>query len=219
MEIWILSLTNRLIVEATEALDSYDTVSAITKIQDFVNDLSTWYIRRSRDRVGHSAEDDTDKKLFYETTFAVLATLSKLFSPIAPFISEEIFKNLTGKDSVHLADWPDYDSSLIDEDLENEMETGRGLVSQVHMMRKTNDVPIKIPLKAMSYSGPNQLSEEILNVLKSEMNVQDLKFDKKVNSNTVKRNIDLKNKIEFGGKKKGIFFFNFFFRHFFFNRF
>ncbi|OGH18787.1 MAG: hypothetical protein A2868_03010, partial [Candidatus Levybacteria bacterium RIFCSPHIGHO2_01_FULL_40_15b] len=201
---WILSLTNRLIAEVTEALDNYDTVAAIIRIQEFVDNLSTWYIRRSRDRVGSSAEDDTDKKLFYETTFAVLATLSKIFAPIAPFISEEIFKNLTGENSVHLADWPDYDRSLIDEDLENEMKTGRELASQVHMIRKTNSVPIRIPLKVMSYSGPNQLSEEILNVVKDEMNVQDLRFDKKANIYTVEGDINLKNQDQVAGETRDI---------------
>src|SRR4029079_10985196 len=105
---WILSSLEVLKADVTKSLDGYDTVAAIDAIKAFVTDFSTWYIRRSRDRVGPSATDQADKEAFYETTYIVLTTITKLFAPIAPFITEEIYRNITGEESVHLADWPHF---------------------------------------------------------------------------------------------------------------
>ncbi len=173
---WILSLTNRLIKDITRALDSYDTVSAITKIQEFVSDFSTWYIRRSRDRVGPSAENEKDKAAFYTTCYKVLITVSKLLAPITPFVSEEVYRNLTGEESVHLADWPQSKDELIDEDLEKQMHDGRLLASGFHELRKENNIRLKIPLLKLSYIGPRELSSEVLKIVSAETNVKNIDF-------------------------------------------
>ncbi|OGH16751.1 MAG: isoleucine--tRNA ligase [Candidatus Levybacteria bacterium RIFCSPHIGHO2_02_FULL_40_18] len=179
---WVISLTNRLIIEVTEALDSYDTVSAITKIQDFVNNLSTWYIRRSRDRVGLSAENREDKELFYETTFETLSILSKLFAPIAPLISEEIFRNLTGEESVHLVDWPKPIYDLVDKDLEQRMTDGMAVTTIILARRKAARVAVRIPLRKLSYFGPRELTGEVLKIVLDEVNVYELNFEGKEKS-------------------------------------
>jgi len=176
---WIRSLLHNLIKNVTHDLDSYDTVSAISKLQDFVNDFSTWYIRRSRDRVGPAAETEEDKQAFYNTCFEVLTSVSRLLAPVTPFISEEIYKNLTGEESVHLASWPVIDDELIDASLESEMKIGIELSSIIHMRRKTNNISVKVPLKTLSYQSPSELSEEVLRVVRGEVNVYELKFDKK----------------------------------------
>src|SRR5882724_10082132 len=105
---WILALLNKTVERVSKSLDTYDTITAIDTLKSFVSDLSTWYIRRSRDRVGPSATDQNDKEACYQTTYTVLLTLCKLFAPIAPFLSESIYTNLTEEESVHLADWPSY---------------------------------------------------------------------------------------------------------------
>ncbi|MBI4091753.1 MAG: isoleucine--tRNA ligase [Candidatus Levybacteria bacterium] len=170
---WILSLTNRLIIEVTGALDSYDTVSAISKIQEFVNNLSTWYIRRSRDRVGPSAEDNGDKNLFYETIVEVLITLSKLFAPIAPFISEEIFRNLTCEESVHLTDWPEAEKSLINKEIEENMTYSRKLVEQVHTHRKEQGIRVRQPLNSLATISPvNFNTVGTASLIQDEVNVK-----------------------------------------------
>jgi isoleucyl-tRNA synthetase len=196
LDAWILSLLSNLTLSLTSDLDSYDTVSAISKIEEFINKFSTWFIRRSRDRVGPSSENAEDKQACYSACYEVLVTLSKLLAPIAPFISDEIFRNLTGKESVHLEDWPKPNINLINPDLEAEMKQGVALASVLNAFRKTNHISAKIPFKELKYSGPIEISPEILQIVKEEGNVYDLiysnnkdEFD--VYGNTNDSNLDL----------------------------
>lgn len=177
---WILSRLNGLTGEMSRNLDSYNTVGAINGYKRFVDEFSTWYIRRSRDRVGPSSEDENDKNDFYSTCSNVLITLCKLIAPITPFISEAIFRNLTDKESVHLEDWPQIDTALVDLKLEEEMDYGQELASAINSARKQQGIKVKIPFRKLSYSGPRDLSEDILEIVKAEGNVYELKFvDKK----------------------------------------
>jgi isoleucyl-tRNA synthetase len=174
---WILSRLHGLINTVTVRLEEFDTVDTIVHLQKFINDFSTWYIRRSRDRVGPSAENEEDKNEFYSTTYTVLTTLSQLLAPIIPFLSEEIYRNLTGEDSVHLTNWPKANSQLIKADLEKEMHDGMNIASILLMRRKTSNVPVKIPLKKLTYKGPSKLSEEVCKVVQDEVNVKTLVYD------------------------------------------
>lgn len=179
LDAWILSLTHKLIRDITKSLDEYDTMGAVSKVDNFVNSLSTWYIRRSRDRVGPTAEDKSDKEAFYETTFEVLILLTKVLAPIVPFISEEIYRNLTGEESVHLADWPTFDESLIDEELEKEMINAQAVASVIQMRRKTNNLPISVPLLKVSYTGPVDMGEDVKKIVREEINVDELIYSGK----------------------------------------
>ncbi|RJQ26867.1 isoleucine--tRNA ligase [Candidatus Parcubacteria bacterium] len=176
---WILSLVNKLIKEVTIDLDNYDTVSAIERLKKFVDHLSSWYIRRSRNRVGPSAQDPEDKIAFYETTYQVLIILSQLLAPIIPFLSEDIYGNLTGKESVHLSSWPKSDESLIDKKLEKEMQSAIELVSIIHGARKMEGVKVRIPIKQLKYKGPSSFSKEIEKVVLDEVNVYELDYEGK----------------------------------------
>ncbi|HVZ66910.1 MAG TPA: isoleucine--tRNA ligase [Patescibacteria group bacterium] len=190
---WILSLSNKLTQEVTDSLDSYDSVASVSKISDFITLFSTWYIRRSRDRVGPTAINQEDKEMFYQTTYGVLVSLTKLIAPFAPFISEEIFRNLTGEESVHLAYWPEFNEDLINPKLERDMKNAMEVVSAIHMRRKTNNVPVRIPIKLLSYEGPEELSNEVLEVVRGEVNVYDLKYaGKKDMFNSVGEDSELK---------------------------
>ena len=112
---WILSKYNRLIKDVVFEMDQYDHMKAVRKIQYFVNeDLSNWYIRRARRRF-YDTEMTEDKKSVYKTTFEVLVGVSKLMAPFAPFLSDEMYKNLTGEPSVHLADFPTAEEALMDD--------------------------------------------------------------------------------------------------------
>ncbi len=193
---WILSLLNKLVLNTTKVLDKYDTFAAIGYIQRFVDDFSTWYVRRSRDRVGPSAENNKDKQDFYNTSHTVLVTLAKLLAPITPFIAEEIFISLTGKESVHLENWPEEDRSLINESLEKEMVEGRQVTEAAHGLRKEAKIKVRIPIRKMTYSGPSELSKDVLEIVKAEINVYELNFDKKsdnysVSGKTSDDNLDL----------------------------
>jgi len=173
---WILSLLNNLIKNVTKDLEGYDTVGAVNHVQDFVNSMSTWYIRRSRDRVGASVEDKNDKNSFYSTTYVVLTTLTKVMAPLTPFISEAIFKNLSGRLSVHLEQWPVAIESIIDNKLEEEMAHAQNLASVLNAFRKQAGVKVKIPFKTLSYKGPIELSAQILEIVREEVNVEELLY-------------------------------------------
>lgn len=176
---WIISRLNNTNKIVTQNLKKFNTQKASLSIESFVNDLSLWYIRRSRDRVGISAEDESDKNAFYETTHKVLVTLSKLLAPFTPFIAEEMYLNLTRDvESVHLADWPDFNEDLVDKELEIEMVKARELVEIGHAQRKQSGVKVRIPLKIGNYSGPLEFRTEVLEVIKGELNIEDLRFQR-----------------------------------------
>lgn len=193
LDTWIVSLLHNLTKQVTSDLDSYNPVSAIAKLQDFVTDFSTWYIRRSRDRVGPSAEDKQDKEAFYNTCYTVLTTLCKLLAPITPFIAEEIYRNLTNAESVHLADWPEADKTLIHNGLEAEMKVAMRVASQINAYRKDKNIKAKIPIRKVTYNAPQELSDMVLSVVKDEGNVYELVFGNKSQDYTIEANADESN--------------------------
>ncbi|QQG40469.1 MAG: isoleucine--tRNA ligase [Candidatus Levyibacteriota bacterium] len=203
---WIVSLLQKLIKEITDALEKYDTILAIKEAEGFVGDLSTWYIRRSRDRVGAAVENSKDKRAFYETTYYVLTTLCKLLAPIMPFITEEMYKNLTGEESVHLSDWPRTDQRLKikDQRIEIEMEQGIQLASKVHALRKQTNIKVRIPLRKLSYKGPEELIKEVKKVVLDEVNVYELVYAGKSDNYEVSGDTSQKNQDIEAGKARDI---------------
>jgi isoleucyl-tRNA synthetase len=181
---WILSLLNRLTKEVTGSLDSFDTVTAISKLQKFVTEFSTWYLRRSRDRVGPTAENEEDKNVFYETTYEVLTTLCKLLGPITPFFAESIYRNLTDEESVHLTDWPKANEEVIDDRLIDSMEHVRYLVELIHSERKAQQIKLKQPLNKVDILGSDcdisaeteDIYKQLLEILKLETNIKHIEF-------------------------------------------
>lgn len=178
---WIVSLLNSLVDDVTKSLDTYDTVTAIDLLQKFINDFSTWYIRRSRDRVGPSADNESDKKAFYQTTRKVLITLCKLFAPLTPFIAESMYRNLTTEESVHLADWPLTDKNLKDEALNAKMNLARQMVQEGHAKRKLEGIGVKDPIKELMWESDvdyKLLTDEtgIMGVVLDELNVYAVKI-------------------------------------------
>ena len=122
-------------------------MKAVRKIQDFViEDMSNWYIRRARRRFW-AEELDEDKKSVYATTYEVLVGLSQLIAPFAPFISEEIYQNLTGEESVHLSFFPKADEDLIDEKAEERMDLVRTLVGLGRGTREKERIKVRQPLE------------------------------------------------------------------------
>jgi isoleucyl-tRNA synthetase len=190
---WIMSLLNGLTRTITQDFENFDSVTAIAHLQSYVDKLSTWYIRRSRDRVGFSAENQDDKNNFYSTAYTVLTTLTKLAAPLIPFITEEIYRNLTGEESVHLTDWPETDMKFINIELEEEMEHAIQLVSIIHEFRKNASIKVKIPVKKLSYSGVEEFSGDVLAVIREETNVYELEFVKNAKEFTVTGDTSEKN--------------------------
>ena len=185
LDTWILSLLHGLIKDVTDSLESYDTVKAIDLLQRFISEFSTWYIRRSRDRVGHSADDDLDKDAFYATTHEVLVILAKLMAPITPFLTESIFKNLTDKESVHLEVWPSCDNNLINTSLNERMHLARELVQEGHAKRKLEGWGVKEPKKELQLESTVDYSsiredEELKKLVLDELNAYRVFVDDKL---------------------------------------
>lgn len=178
---WVLSALHTLIRDVTYALENYDVLGATRPIEVFVDQLSNWFLRRSRRRFWKS-ESDGDKFAAYATLYEALVTLSKLLAPTMPFMAEELFQNLVAgvsKDSevsVHLAHWPEFDSSLIDENLNREMDLVMKLASVGHAARNKANRKVRQPLSEAAFSVGNveerQVIDKYADILEDELNVK-----------------------------------------------
>lgn len=181
LDTWISTVLNTLTGNVTKALDTYDTVAAIDAIKAFVTDFSTWYVRRSRDRVGPSADNQEDKEAFYTTTYEVLTTLCKLMAPIAPFISEEIYRNLTDEESVHLTDFPAAKKGSKDNSLLEQMTYVRKIVELGLAARKEQQIKVKQPLAKITVLTDMDgvsLSDELNALILAELNIKAIEYKK-----------------------------------------
>jgi isoleucyl-tRNA synthetase len=168
IDLWIISKTNELIKDAEESLKSYDTIKACSSIRSFVDDLSTWYVRRNRDRFN---EGDSDAKT---TLKYALENLSKVIAPIMPFIAEIIYKNLSNKESVHLQEWPKFDNK-INKKINEDMQLTREMVSLALKERDVAKISLKQPLAKLTISGV-KLSENFISLIKEEVNVKEVQI-------------------------------------------
>ena len=175
---WLLSKYNKLVKVVTDAFDKFDLNIVVKEITNFVSeDLSNWYIRRNRNRFW-SSELDNSKKSVYITTYEVLTGLCKLCAPVIPFTTEEIYKDLTGEESVHLADYPVCNESLIDEKLEEKMDLVRNLISLGRNVREENKVKVRQPISEVVLDGKNKdILKDLVDLIKEELNVKEVVFE------------------------------------------
>lgn len=176
---WILSKYNRLVADVTEYMDQYDHMKTVRAITDFVaEDLSNWYIRRARRRF-YAEEMTEDKKSVYATTYEVLVGVSKLIAPIAPFISDEIYTNLTGEETVHVAYFPKADMSLVDEGVEKRMDLVRALVTLGRGTREKERIKVRQPLSEVLVDGKyEEIISDLTPLIMEELNVKKVVFEK-----------------------------------------
>ncbi len=174
---WIISKYNSLVKNVTKYYDEFDLNKVVKALTNFVSeDLSNWYIRRNRDRFW-SSELNSSKKGVYYTTHQVLVGITKLLAPISPFLSEEMYINLTDEYSVHTADFPKYDQDLIDPSLEEKMDLVRTLISLGRMVREENKVKVKQPLSEILLPiNTKKLIGDLTNLIKEELNVKNIIF-------------------------------------------
>ncbi|MBQ3924041.1 MAG: isoleucine--tRNA ligase [Firmicutes bacterium] len=174
---WILSKYNRLVETVTYEMDHYDHMKTVRAIQDFVTeDLSNWYIRRARRRFWGSEMTD-DKKAVYKTTYEVLVGISKLMAPIACFLADEMYTNLTGEYSVHLADFPVADKDMIDVAAEDRMDTLRTIVSLGRGAREKEKLKVRQPLSAMLLDRSlEETVGDLAPLMMDELNVKEVQF-------------------------------------------
>lgn len=170
LDIWVLSRLHQLIAEVDKHMQAYDLPNATKPILEFVEDASNWYVRRSRKRFWKS-EDDADKKMAYATLHYILVQLAKVMAPFTPFLSEELYRNLTGEESVHLTDFPE--AGHVNELLIDEMYYVRTMINLGLKGRAEQGVKVRQPLPGPIIKTKRQLSHQYLkSVLEEELNVK-----------------------------------------------
>lgn len=169
---WITSEMELLIDNVTKSMESNNLLKASRQFPVFIDNLSNWYIRRSRKRFWKS-ENDQDKNSAYQTLYDVLITLTKLMAPFCPFITDDIYRNLTGQESVHLTDYPVSNPGRIDQQLVNSMNRVREIVLKALAIRNEAKIKVRQPLKSLSYNG-EKLNEELEGIIADEVNVKNL---------------------------------------------
>jgi len=178
---WIFSKLNSSINKITNHLDApaYESDKAVEEAEKFViNDLSNWYVRRIRGRVGPTVPNSKDKKQAYQTLWTVLVVYSKVLAPMIPFITDEIYTNLTGELSVHLTNWPGCREDLINKDIEKQMDVARKIVEAVFAIRKEKNIKVRQPLQVLTCKLDTQLDPRIEEVILGEVNVKNLEYNK-----------------------------------------
>ena len=173
---WMISELHMLIRDVNAAMEKYELNTASRLFPKFIDNLSNWYIRRSRKRFWKS-EDDADKESAYQTLHTVLVELSKLMAPFTPFIAEEIYKNLTGQESVHLADFPVADDDLINQKLNENMAEVRTFVNTGLKLRAEAGIKVRQPLRSLCITDVI-LDDELVKILEEEVNVKEIICDK-----------------------------------------
>ena len=172
---WIIARLNQLIENSTTNLDNYKLLEPVRAMREFVDDLSTWYVRRSRDRI---KDDENDAK---QTLYFVLKTFAKLIAPFAPFAAEDIWqklKNDKDAESVHLTQWPNYQE--FDKNSINKMQHIRDIVTLGLDARQKNGVKVRQPLNSITVADAfeNDFSDEDKEIIKNELNIKEILFGK-----------------------------------------
>ncbi len=180
---WIVARLNEVIQRVNVSFGNYDAYTATSAIQEFLEDLTNWYIRRSRRRFWRS-EQDADKDAAYATLYHVLTTLIKVLAPITPFVTEVMYQNLvrgvdeTAPESVHHTTWPEVDEAAIDRELLEQMALARQIAGLGLSARGSANIKVRQPLAralvhAHSAAG---LSDELKEIVVDELNVKVLEF-------------------------------------------
>lgn len=169
MDRWILGELDTTVTEVTDALESFDALRATTRLGAFIDDLSNWYVRRSRPRFWKSNDHNA-----YATLYHCLVVTNELLAPFCPFLAEDIWTSLTGELSVHAADWPTT-QGVLEENLAEEMEAARRLVVLGRSARTDAKIKVRQPLRRALLLHPGvTLSEEIKQEIADELNVKSL---------------------------------------------
>ena len=169
---WLISELNTLTREVSQGFDEYKLARATKPIVKFMDNLTNWYIRRSRKRFWKS-ENDGDKLQAYETLNYVLVETTKVLAPFMPFISEYMYKNLTKDESVHLTDFPVFDGSKIDEKLNWDTDTIQKIITLGLAWRANNKIRVRQPLQSISVT--EKFDDFFVDILKEELNVKEVK--------------------------------------------
>src|SRR6184192_675469 len=176
---WLLAELAVTIADVEKAMEAYDPPTAARRLEAFVLDLSTWYVRRSRRRFWKS-ESDADKRSAYQTLYQVLVTVSQLLAPFMPFVSETVYQNLAAgrqgqPESVHLCDWPVAGTEWRDDELRQQMSVVRRLVATGLAARNTAGIKVRQPLRAVTIAE-RPLDPGLEAILLEELNIKAARY-------------------------------------------
>ena len=203
---WIVSKMDHLISVVEFNLDKYDVAKSVLVVEDFfINDLSLWYVRRSRKRFHPSLESSgqADKEEAIKTLYYVLLNTAKIIAPILPFFAEHMYQQLRSQnmpESIHLCDWPK-SGNQTDLDLEQKMDEARNVVTLALAERSAKGIKVRQPLAKLKVKSSKfkVLEDELLNLIKDEVNVKEITFDDKI-----KNEVELDTNITEELKEEGI---------------
>jgi len=174
---YVLAKTHALVTEVTAQLEAYDISGACQTVRSYLDALTNWYVRRSRDRFWAG---DVDA---FDTLYTVLETLCRVMAPLAPLTTEEVWRGLTGGRSVHLTDWPEADTLPADPELVATMDAVREVCSAALSVRKTNGLRVRLPLPKLTVATPDAAAlEPFANLIADEVNVKQVTFTSDVSA-------------------------------------
>ncbi len=189
MDKWLLSKLNTVVKTVDENLAAYKIPETAKALAEFVDDMSNWYVRRSRERFWAKGMEQ-DKINAYMTLYTALVTLSKAAAPMIPFMTEEIYQNIvrsvdkTAPESIHLCDFPAVHEEWIDAELEKNMENVLDIVVLGRACRNTAAIKNRQPIGKMYVKAPYELSEFFRNIIEDELNVKEVEFTDDVSAFT-----------------------------------
>ena len=181
MDKWLLSKLNSVVKEVDEDLENYRIPEAARALQEFVDDMSNWYVRRSRERFWAKGMEQ-DKINAYMTLYTALVTISKAAAPMIPFMTEDIYRNLvcsidkSAPESIHLCDFPVADEAFIDKKLEEDMEEVLNIVVMGRACRNAANIKNRQPIGQMFVKAENALSDFYVAIIEDELNVKNVAF-------------------------------------------
>ena len=187
MDKWLLSKLNSVVKSVDDNLANYRIPEAARALQDFVDEMSNWYVRRCRERFWQQGMSD-DKISAYMTLYTALVTISKTAAPMIPFMTEDIYRNLvcsidkSAPESVHLCLFPEVDEKLIDKKLENDMEEALNIVVLGRAARNGSNMKNRQPLAKMFVKAESELSEYFVKIIEDELNIKSVVFSDDVTS-------------------------------------
>lgn len=180
---YILAKTRTFLEQVTAALDAYDLAGAAARYPGYLDALTNWYVRRSRERFWRAASNDpesaSDKTDAYDTLHTVLEVVARTSAPLLPFLSEVVYRGITGSRSVHLADWPDPETLPPDHDLVEAMDLVREACSAIHSVRKARGLRARLPLAKVTIAHPeSDRLEPFVALIAEEANVKAVELEK-----------------------------------------
>ncbi|TDG00178.1 isoleucine--tRNA ligase [Paenibacillus piri] len=199
---WVVSRLNSTLQQVVAGLEANDYMNPAKRLESFVEELSNWYIRRSRDRFWGSGMT-ADKAAAYQTLRDVLLTLARMVAPYAPLIADDLYGNLGGDGSVHLADYPKADESVIDAGLERDMEAARQIVELARSIRNETAIKNRQPLSELLVSLGREFNlNRFEEIIRDEVNVKQIRVEA---SDSGFVSYSLKLNLKAAGKKYGKF--------------